>query len=919
MFSERERGWHYVAPADDAFWEWDASDFAVRWRTGSLIAFKEEIVPVLRRLAPHGLPIFDSVVLFLAACRQHGSIGADELVRNNVLPSSDKPGERGDGSNEELYSRLAYVLKIIADVPFHLRDSVEEKAILAEKVFEGVGMTGATPDVARIVLRFLEAGPTPEDCLFGPSAGLFDPVARITPLLGCAVGSIIVEQLKLRRQTGLDDVPEPVPVKEAPARSLHSLLAELEEDEELCGAARLTRRLAAALTIPRAVSEPNDIALGGVSDISNRGPLDRLLVSELAQDDLTFTVRVALSEALYLRREAPPVTPPRRRRILIDSGFRMWGVPRVYATAAGLALALSSERSFEVSLYRPSGPEPVPIDITTREGLVQHLAALEIDIHPGESLPDFFRSAREEADDCEIVLITGDDVLADPAFRVALKEHAPELLYVVSVDRRGKVCLNRRTTQGATLLRELRCSLDEVLKPSPGAASLVDAKVDPSLPVILRLSEFPLRLPHPVNAKAVWNTGYDGVLAKTSDGRLMHWDLAARGARQRTDRLAHGRLLWHSLQLGGDRSIAVVGRLSQNGASLVHIPLPSGPCQTFPLAFGGPGARGVAGHSGAIFAIFSDHVESFSERDGSPISRLVVAKHHRWERDRFFRHGDGFCALAFNGTSVEFVQVCSIRDSRGAWPLAIVEVPGMEGPFVLNFRGHVYRLNDGAAVLEDEPLMALPFAPAGYTVRSIAADSTRVVMSANGRKKDEPDLGYLLNLTDQKYHTVSCSDADGVVNRHLTQRISAVTLRNRFSHIGYDGETLALVAGKGVYCRITWDDARREVQLESVRTAPFSAPIPFSTEVDVPTGYRLRCATWNDGSRAYLDSRGLLHLVSADKAIPEMTFVLYEGAMAGWCADGGTWGMKYFEVEPGTITPERVFHDVLKRFVRRLR
>ena len=45
------------------------------------------------------------------------------------------------------------------------------------------------------------------------------------------------------------------------------------------------------------------------------GDFDRLLVSELAHDDLTLSVRIALNEALYLRREAPARDPrPHRDR-----------------------------------------------------------------------------------------------------------------------------------------------------------------------------------------------------------------------------------------------------------------------------------------------------------------------------------------------------------------------------------------------------------------------------------------------------------------------------------------------------------------------------------------------------------------------------------------------------------------------------
>ena len=70
--------------------------------------------------------------------------------------------------------------------------------------------------------------------------------------------------------------------------------------------AGFARQLMAAVTLPRRLADPEEIAMGGVSDISNRGPLDRLLLTELVHDDLTLAVRVSSNEALYLRRESPP-------------------------------------------------------------------------------------------------------------------------------------------------------------------------------------------------------------------------------------------------------------------------------------------------------------------------------------------------------------------------------------------------------------------------------------------------------------------------------------------------------------------------------------------------------------------------------------------------------------------------------------
>ena len=100
---------------------------------------------------------------------------------------------------------------------------------------------------------------------------------------------------------------------------------------------RAARELLAALRLPRPLVVREDLPIGGVADLTNRGDLDRLLLSELAHDDLTLATRVALNEALYMRREPPLGEPPRTLWLLLDSGVRLWGWPRVFATAAALA------------------------------------------------------------------------------------------------------------------------------------------------------------------------------------------------------------------------------------------------------------------------------------------------------------------------------------------------------------------------------------------------------------------------------------------------------------------------------------------------------------------------------------------------------------------------------------------------------
>ncbi len=75
-------------------------------------------------------------------------------------------------------------------------------------------------------------------------------------------------------------------------------------------------------------------------------------------------------------------------------------------------------------------------------------------------------------------------------------------------------------------------------------------------------------------------------------------------------------------------------------------------------------------------------------------------------------------------------------------------------------------------------------------------------------------------------------------------------------------------------------------------------------------GCSLRVASCPDGSRVFLDSRGLLHLKSADPSLPEISLALSSGEVAAWTSDGLTAGPSFFfesarPSEPGEIS-ERV-------------
>ena len=81
---------------------------------------------------------------------------------------------------------------------------------------------------------------------------------------------------------------------------------ELIDNPKTFHSGSLVRRIWSGLNIPFQSVLPSKQPLGGISDLTNKGDFDKLLISEFANDDLVFLSRIANNEALYIQREIPP-------------------------------------------------------------------------------------------------------------------------------------------------------------------------------------------------------------------------------------------------------------------------------------------------------------------------------------------------------------------------------------------------------------------------------------------------------------------------------------------------------------------------------------------------------------------------------------------------------------------------------------
>jgi len=892
----------YLQSTKESPWRWADRGRVIEWQDGTTIAFREEVEFVLDWLAPNGLPPFGAVVLLLAACR--GKVPPHSPPPLRLLIDSSPVLGRPELVNllsGEQHRRLASALDRLARLPQELLADKKGRAILAEIVFEETPGV-FTGESARAVVRCLAEGTLTE-------AELNRPDVQTSPhwqanhlhLLDEGLKRLTSDALALRIRTGLDELPAEADVPLKPSERVRKLLSELRDDPEHAGLARVARDIMAAIYLPRALSDLEELALGGVSDITNRGSLDRLLLSELAHDDLTLAVRVALNEALYIRREPPVTHPPSDFAVLLDSGLRLWGVPRVFATAVALAMIAKDNTHARVSVYRARRNAIHLVDLFSRRGLVEHLAALETDAQPGSALKGF-AAQLADAPGTEAVVITHRDALRDQQFVQALASVTLEKCYLATVDRDGLFQLHQHPFHGQKPLSQATIPLDELWQP-PGRpvrprAPLIDRRHDPELPLIFGVRPFPLLLPVRGKLDKVAALKHGGGVAVVDSRTLVHWQNENEGARTLTCSLPPGKTVW----LHGDdfrKAHILKGRWENGALPLVSVHLDTGEVQTKSL----PTRRVPTDFyftAGVVFLVLRDTIHVFDLETGSAV-QTIETRGRWWGRGKYWYGKEGWVVLNWDGIGASFQPVILSDSLRRQGIVRLFDRQGFEGPCCVTTHGRIL-------TSAGEQIMDLG---RNLPVQRISQDGHRLLIT-------DKDVMKLVDLNRRTVLPVAGKAAVFALDPLITPPVRNV--RNRFTHVfASPPDTLGLITPRGdtfVFELFPNGDLVLSPLLGApkpvegiVANRPFEGAAPRRDANCV-----LRVAKWGNGSRAYLDSRGLLHLKSSHEALPEASIVMNNGPLAAWSSDGLVCGPTFFTGNQVRCEPKLMWERI-KAFV----
>lgn len=489
----------YLRAPSKYFWQWADKGEVIEWMDGNTICYRDDLVELFRAFLCYKPPSISEILLLLSACNNNFNFGRSAGILAGIIQSAESYSREpvADAERDELQRLLDKAfefLQIVSSLPADLKKGQARITLMQEVFAEGNFSISTAP--LKSIADELDSGKIDQFVfkrIFAATTATIK--SDLEHLCKARQKFNNANQLALRLKTGLAEIPEPITeeVVEVPETDL---FAALLQDAETAGMARLAMQLVPVINIPMHVQGSSQMPVGGISDITNRGNYDKLLLSELAQDEDVLMARLVNNEALFLRREQPPENPKLRRTVLIDTTLKMWGIPRIFAVAAALAVAKNSKHHELLEAFTMAGKDYYNADISSKEGVIETLAMLDHSLHSGASLAKYMEAVKGEENN-ECFFITSASIIENTGFYPYFFAVKQGLSYVLTVSREGELKFYAYKNGSSKLLNTAKLDVDALLFSKNEEKSLNPLK--PVKPVDSTMPLFYSHVPHPLN------------------------------------------------------------------------------------------------------------------------------------------------------------------------------------------------------------------------------------------------------------------------------------------------------------------------------------------------------------------------------------------------------------------------------------
>ncbi len=479
---EEERLKLYFNNYEHYFWQWEENGEVASIPNGQTIAYREYLVEVLEALAPQGLPAFGAVLLALIVTNPSFSYSD-----NNHLKSAGESLESVKSITKGFFQRKQYdsdgfeipnqntligkFLKDLAELPKDYKTSTKRILVL-QTIFKDAHNKYSVKDSKKIIELLKQKKVNLKKKEFSLEA--FKQDVRT---LSFAHRDFPTKESILEKIASLPKInKESLEIDEENKQNFNQnkeidLVEQLTENKETFVIGSLIKSLFAGLNIPFHNTQPSQQPLGGVSDLTNKGSYDRLLISEYANDDLIFLSRLANNEALFLNREVPPQQNDSERVFLIDISLKNWGTPKILAFAVAIAISSHPKSDINCHFYLIDEHRYRKIELESVHNVIQSLLFFGTGLMARKGLELFFEEKTKELDlsNKEVFYLSSSEAIQEKLMQRTLEEHKKYISYWIHTDletkhkrNTGKIIVYKKKQNSKTYIQTLNLNLDKL-------------------------------------------------------------------------------------------------------------------------------------------------------------------------------------------------------------------------------------------------------------------------------------------------------------------------------------------------------------------------------------------------------------------------------------------------------------------------
>jgi hypothetical protein len=444
----------YFKSYKNYFWQWEEHCSVIGIPESNTIAYREFVIEILEHLAPQGIPSFGSLLLALIATNPHGKVALDTVY---TIVTRLNPGV-----TDSTVDKGITFLNLLSEVPPEFKTGKKRLALL-QTIFAGRHNLISGKKSKPVITRFAEGNYD-----FSEMSLTWDYTTAVTYrdfriFSQLETQFTSVDQL-LAEIAQLPELPEEAELEKLPQPETPSqhLVQEMIENYKTFHAGALVQQIWMGLQIPFHLSQPSQQPMGGVADLTNKGDLSKLLISEFANEESIFLSRFVNNEALYINREIPPQNNDLERVVLVDVSIKSWGNTKTMAHAIAIAIAKHPKTDIPCSIYAV-GNSFYPINFSQLSEVIEGLQLLDATMDATQGVEAFFKT-HHPAKKRELIYISSKETRQLPATQKWLNEYHQQVHYIIQTEPNGEIDLYKKQQKSLKHVQHIQLPLDELWK-----------------------------------------------------------------------------------------------------------------------------------------------------------------------------------------------------------------------------------------------------------------------------------------------------------------------------------------------------------------------------------------------------------------------------------------------------------------------